>query len=58
MLYTLTDEEWRLARLERLGLKEDPLSYRLIRAIFILAPSIWLSTGRPRGSFHAGAVWR
>lgn len=24
MLYSLSDEEWRLARLERLGLKEDP----------------------------------
>ena len=49
MLHPLRDEEWRLARLERLGLKEDPFKLSADPRYLYLVPSIWRFIARPRG---------
>ncbi len=47
MLDSLSDE-WRVARLERLGLKEDPFKLSADPRYLYLGLSIWPFTGRRR----------
>ncbi len=57
MTFAFNDAEWRMTRLEKLGLKEDPFKLSADPRYLYLGRNIYRYTNNCSTSSPAGAVW-